>query len=208
MSTAVRAVGGGRNQDLNAGGWNSASRGQPGSAGVSRGQPGSAEVSRGQPRPAEPTGHRAAGGRRERAQRARSLPVARMTEQGLGPGPCGAWARELRLAWGEGPGVQRPGWRDAPRGRDAQHDPPAPAACGKGSFEQRRRRRRLTPSCRPLEREHAEAWGGAPRQGKGAGLLSTGHATLRVPWKVRRKAAPDRTLLRRRRVQLPCAVYH
>lgn len=130
MSTAVRAVGGGRNQDLNAGGWNSASRGQPGSAGVSRGQPGSAEVSRGQPRPAEPTGHRAAGGRRERAQRTRSLPVARMTEPGLGPGPCGAWARELRLAWGEGPGVQRPAG-GTPRG-DATpsmtHRPPLPAA--------------------------------------------------------------------------------
>lgn len=145
-----------------------ASRGQPGSAEVSRGQPGSAEA-------AEPTGHRAAGGRRERAQRARSLPVARMTEQGLRPGPCGAWARELRLAWGEGPGVQRPGWRDAPRGRDAQHDPPAPAACGKGSFEQRRRRRRLTPSCRPLEREHAEAWGGGrPDKGKGRGFCPPG----------------------------------
>lgn len=170
MSTAVRAVGGGRNQDLNAGGWNSASRGQPGSAGVSRGQPGSAEVSRGQPRPAEPTGHRAAGGRRERAQRARSLPVARMTEQGLRPGPCGASARELRLAWGEGPGVQRPGWRDAPRGHDAQHDPPAPAACGKGSFEQRRRRRRLTPSCAHWSESTLKLGGGRPDKGKGRGF--------------------------------------
>lgn len=142
-----------------------ASRGQPGLAEVSRGQPRSAGVSRGQPSPPA-TG--AAGGRRELAQRTRSLPVARMTEQGLRPGPCGASAGELRLAWGEGPGVQGPGWRDAPRGRDAQHDPPAPAACGKGSFEQRRCRRRLTPSCRPLEREHAEAWGGgAPTRERG-----------------------------------------
>lgn len=94
-----------------------ASRGQPRSAGVSRGQP-------------SPPATGAAGGRRERAQRARSLPVARMTEQGLGPGPCGASAGELRLAWGEGPGVQRPAG-GTPRG-DATpsmtHRPPLPAA--------------------------------------------------------------------------------